>query len=871
MYAKRFELTVICTLVFGIVFTVSNVLGQHSIRVQRGNDALLFTCVNDRTFEMAYLVGGREDWSSVIIDSAFHPTGIFESVDSIKNGLRIHGKYYSIVVNTQLYVISVYDNKEQLLFSTITDTGFTANACWAKVVKGDYYGLDNRAWGILRWGWDAYVHSSDWGNASGMFTWSTVGLGMVADMDEGPANIDGPAGNFHYIKEKSSRRNNVLYLMVGTPKQIFSECAAIVGKPTMPPFWSLGFIHSKWKQNEQDVYRLANQYRSKDIPVDAFAFDYEWMDWGNPWGEFKWNSIGFPSAQSGQFADSLKHLGITLMGIRKPRIHFDEPQGEYARSHGYFFSETLMWDYVSAKRVALLNFFDPEVRRWFWDMTADSARNPFTRGIKAFWNDEDNYKRSMYGTVVQQAQYEGQRSFNKERVFSLNRNYFIGANRFAYGLWSGDISSNFPTLAAQRTIVQNSACLGNGWWSMDIGGYLGASDSTPGISEMYIRWIQLGAFVPFFRIHSVYDKQREPWFYGSNAERICTQYIRLRYTLLPYTYGLFRTFVDEGLPPVRPFIIDYPNEFSLRQETRAFQFGPSIVVAPVVDSLVRTATFNLPSGKWVNYWDDSIIAGGSEVTLSAGLEHIPILMKWGSIIPQREYGTYTLDSNAFRDIRFHIYGGGTDSLIYYEDDFNTYDYEKGMYTKIPYSHRFIKGVESILIGQQNGNYHIKKRRGYFIFHCLESPVAAVHYDHLPLRNISLDSVYHSSAEGWALDTSKHQLIVALSDPFRPSEIEIDPEKYSSQDSDILFSTSVDVFPNPTEHSIRCVVSVPNDEQIEARVATETGVVVLQKSQQLHQGKNILDLGTSVLSPGAYFITMQSSNWKRTARAVVVAR
>ncbi len=138
MHAKRFDSRVLCSLIFFIVCTMSNVLAQHSVKVQRGNDALLFTCVNDRTFEMAYLVGATEDSPSVIIDSAFHPTGIFESVDSIKNGLRIHGKYYSIVVNTQLYVITVYDNNEQLLFSTITDTGFTANSCWAKVVKGDY-------------------------------------------------------------------------------------------------------------------------------------------------------------------------------------------------------------------------------------------------------------------------------------------------------------------------------------------------------------------------------------------------------------------------------------------------------------------------------------------------------------------------------------------------------------------------------------------------------------------------------------------------------------------------------------------------------------------------------------------------------------
>ena len=36
------------------------------------------------------------------------------------------------------------------------------------------------------------------------------------------------------------------------------------------------------------------------------------------------------------------------------------------------------------------------------------------------------------------------------RVWSLNRNFSLGAQRYAYGIWSGDIRPGFASMAGQR-------------------------------------------------------------------------------------------------------------------------------------------------------------------------------------------------------------------------------------------------------------------------------------------------------------------------------------------------------------------------------------------------------------------------------------
>ncbi|MBS1904329.1 MAG: DUF5110 domain-containing protein [Bacteroidetes bacterium] len=855
-----------------IVLLVSKAYAQHSARLMHGRDTIVFVAADDRTFEMSYRLANNLDTATIIFDPNYHPSGVFTRVDSDANGLHIRGGAYSIEATTSPFAITVRDANDRIVFATYPDTGFRSNGCYAQILQhADYYGLDNRTWGLARGDWPAWVFTGDYGKASGLLLWTTDGYGIVADVDDGGANATGWTGNFYYDKTNSRRRDNHLYMTFGTPWQIFRSFADILGKPTMPPLWSLGFLHSKWGQDQKDDYDLAHQYRSRNIGVDAFAFDYEWMDWGQPWGEFRWNPTAFPDAESGVFADSMQKLGISLMGIRKPRIHVDQPEGQYAVTHKYFLPDSAFYDYVSFQRVALLDFYNPKVRQWYWQSLVDSSRDPFKRGLKALWNDEVGYHRSLYCPNMQKAQYDGQRSYNNYRVFSLNRNYSVGVNKFAYGMWTGDIQSDFTTLQFQKQGVLNSALLGLGWWSMDIGGFWGYPDSSVGVAERYIRWMELGAFVPFFRIHGCIGREREPWLYGTEAERVSREIIKLRYTFLPYTYGLFRTFVDDGIPPVRPYVFDYPTDFISHYENKAELYGPSMIVAPVVDSLARSITFHVPPGTWVNYYTDSLVAGSADATLDAPLDRVPILIKRGAIIPEQIPGRFSLDSESYRDIRFHVYSGASDTTSYYEDDFTSYNYEHGEYAKIPYRHTYSRDAEHITVGAQEGEYAVRPRHGFFIVHCLDRGIARVLYDGVALDTMSLSDVYDRTQTGWALDSIAHQLVISVSDPFRAADIILEPIIDYSKPAESLRQIAVDVVSNPTQGSIRWNVYSPTDTDIHSTISTVTGAIVYQSNDHAFAGENLFSPNGTVFTPGTYELVVTGKGWSVTKKVIVLSR
>jgi alpha-glucosidase (family GH31 glycosyl hydrolase) len=88
------------------------------------------------------------------------------------------------------------------------------------------------------------------------------------------------------------------------------------------------------------------------------------------------------------------------------------------------------------------------------------TKNFFDTGIIGYWNDEadnvsakNNFKfdfDNFQFLNMQRALYKGQKSTANLRVWSTNRNYYMGAQRYAYTMWSGDLPQGFESMAKQR-------------------------------------------------------------------------------------------------------------------------------------------------------------------------------------------------------------------------------------------------------------------------------------------------------------------------------------------------------------------------------------------------------------------------------------
>lgn len=114
------------------------------------------------------------------------------------------------------------------------------------------------------------------------------------------------------------------------------------------------------------------------------------------------------------------------------------------------------------------------------------------------------------------------------------------------------------------------------------------------LQELAVRWYQFGAWMPFFRAHAHIDtKRREPWTFTPETYTLLRDAVVQRYSYLPYLYTAFWQAHSTGLPMVRPFMLEYPEDTLGFNEDRAFLFGDSILVVPVVTEGATSVTYNL--------------------------------------------------------------------------------------------------------------------------------------------------------------------------------------------------------------------------------------------------------------------------------------
>ena len=536
------------------------------------------------------------------------------------------------------------------------------------------------------------------GNAGAPLVWSTAGFGVLVDTRG--ARFDIAPGLLRI--SKLSRPDPDFYLIAGEPKAIFAAVADLSGHAPLFPKWSLGFINSQWGIDEKELLRDVRTYRARHIPLDAFELDFDWKAWGEDhYGEFRWNTLKFPDGPSGKLRAQLDALGVRLIGIMKPRIHVDTEEGRYAGEHHLWIrGERPSLDYFSHQPVRDLDFDNPATRAWFFNPTLERS---FMTGIVGWWNDEaDETGGDTQFLNMERSLYDSQRRLSDERVFSLNRNFWLGAQRYAYGLWSGDIQTGFASMARQRSRMLSAIDVGEMWWSMDGGGFHGHPSD-----QNYARWMEFGAFTPIFRVHGEYQQKRQPWRYGPIACHAAVAAMRLRQKLIPYMYSYAWNDHVAGVGLVRPLTFGWPRDPSVRNEPSAWMFGDYLLVSPVVRRDQTEKRVYLPAGLWTDWSSGRVYLGGRSVAIavdSRTWSDIPLFIRQGAIIPTQAAEDY-VGEHPITTVRVEVFPASTGTTFdYYDDDGETYAYEHGDYFLQQLSAQAAPGAVTLGASAPSGTY-----------------------------------------------------------------------------------------------------------------------------------------------------------------------
>jgi alpha-D-xyloside xylohydrolase len=301
------------------------------------------------------------------------------------------------------------------------------------------------------------------------------------------------------------------------------------------------------------------------------------------------------------------------------------------------------------------------------------------------------------------AVYDGQRSASdKKRVFILSRSAFAGDQRYGVTAWSGDINSDFLTFARQIPAGLNFAVSGLPYWTTDIGGFVTGDPDDPAYRELFVRWFQFGTFSPILRVHGTRKTdQNELWSYGPDAQRILTNFDRLRYRLLPYIYSLAWKTTSESYTPMRPLVMDFRTDVRAQNTGDQFMFGPAFLVNPVTEPAATARNLYLPQSKWYDFWTGSAVTGGRTITADAPLERLPLYVRAGSILPLGPDEEWSTEKPA-DPIELRIYRGADGDFTLYEDENDNYNYEKGAYATIPL--HWDDARQALTIGDRQGQF-----------------------------------------------------------------------------------------------------------------------------------------------------------------------
>ncbi len=710
---------------------------------------------------------GKETPRTLVIDP--HP--VLRAASTITRSE--HDGIYSLsapgisvqIEETKPYRIAFLDSAgHQLLlsddpFSEARESGVTMAHASSDTLYGIHgLGRDDTTVGLTR-NDGGHVAAGVQGDSGAPLVFSTH-FALLVDSDGGDFTTNPGSFSFRH----SSRHDVEYFVFAGPPLETMAALSRLVGPPPLPPQWTLGFLNSQWGSTQAGVEKIVARYRKEQIPIDGFILDFDWKAWGEDnYGEWRWNSTSgpgnvapdkFPDGASGAFARRLAAEGVKLAGILKPRIlttvagdsnHATEAAA-YATDHNFWYpGEDPSPDYFSHRPARDLDFNNPDERKWFWQ----HLQPAFQAGMVGWWNDEadvsgttifNNFQFLNMGRML----YDGQRSNSNLRVWSINRSFYLGASRYGYAGWSGDIMTGFAKMAFQRRRMLAALDTGEFHWSMDTGGFKGHPTA-----ENYARWIEFAAFVPIMRVHGALDEKRQPWIYGPVAEAAARDAIDLRYELLPYIYSYERLNTEGEVGLVRPLFWKFPSDPNSSTQETEWMFGDALLVAPVVTQGASSQTIYLPPGTWFNYISGQRYSGRENIEVTAdskAWKDIPLFVRAGSILATQPVEQY-VGQHTIPEITLDIFPSETAATFtVYVDDGETYNYEKGEYLRQQITARQNGNSTQVTVDGATGNYASPLRTYLLRIHTAARQVAL---DGNVLPNAVGGSAMKKTGASWA--------------------------------------------------------------------------------------------------------------------------
>jgi alpha-D-xyloside xylohydrolase len=514
-----------------------------------------------------------------------------------------------------------------------------------------------------------------------------------------------PLGNTSTFRSEVGNKISYYFMYGPSLDKVVAGYRVLTGTAPLFPKWAYGFWQCREHYaSQQETLDAAEGFRSRHIPVDLIVQDWQyWGKWG--WGAYQFDPTAYPDPAG--MIQKLHQLNFHYM-----ISVWADPKGEtlddLARHHGViddtgyvneFYSEarSIRWQYLKKY------MFDLGVDAWWQD---GEEANGKVRNYKVYVDNlgyvSGNAYTYYYPQVANEGIYEGQRAADPtKRVVQLGKSATIGFQRYAAVTWSGDVHGNWQAFSQQIPAGLNLSVGGMSYWTTDTGGFFRPEDqyTSEEYNRLLVRWFQYSTFCPILRIHG-YKTETEMWKWPLSYKYLL-MYDNFRYRMLPYIYSEAWQVTDRNGTMMRPLVMDFPGDRNVDDIGDEYMFGPAFLVAPVTNSDDRRQVYLPKAAGWTDFWTGQPVTGGQQRIVTAPLQEIPLYVRAGSILPlgpTMEYATEKPED----PIELRVYPGANGSFVFYEDENDNYDYEKGVYATIPI--RWDEASQTLTIGPRSGEF-----------------------------------------------------------------------------------------------------------------------------------------------------------------------
>lgn len=435
------------------------------------------------------------------------------------------------------------------------------------------------------------------------------------------------------------------------------------GGGLLPPEWGLGFWYRMDLQTtEKSGLALAREFREHKIPCDVLGLEPGWQTHAYPC-TFVWNKDRFPDP-----AGFVREAGSMQYKVNLWEHAYTHPTSPVFKDLAPYAADYGVWGGLAP------DFAAKEAREIFGDY---HGKNLIDMGVSGFKLDEcDN------------SDYTGGWSFPECSAFPSGvdgeQMHNVFGLRYQMAIWdafrkrgqatynlvrsSGALATPYPFVLYSD--LYNHRDFIRGLVNAGFSGLLWCPEVRDADSaEDLIRRLQSVVFSPLAMVNGWYIKN-PPWKQlnhdknnagelmenWENMEARCREIIGWRMQLVPYLTAAFARYAEDGTPPFRALVLDAPHDKRLYGVDDQYMIGDRMMVAPLFAGEPSRKVV-LPVGDWHDFWTGEAHKGGTELTVAASTERIPVYVKSGSIVPWADTGLYA-GAPESRRITARVYGDG---------------------------------------------------------------------------------------------------------------------------------------------------------------------------------------------------------------------